>query len=176
MPMLNNLPSSTSITEVLDFVSTLPRYSERNRALFACRLELRIKDICLLTVGDILLESGVIKTSIVSKLDGRSFSLSTKLREELERYLRNSFSVAETTLKQLFARESGKSLFSTQKAARFTANTLAQHFSLLDKQVHAHFISSQRHLVGRQKYLADRSTVSYSSCRNTFPSSSNLTT
>lgn len=176
MPMLNSLPSSTTITEVLDYISTLPRNSERNRAMLACRIELRIKDISSLTVGDVLCAAGHIRTSIVSKIDGKLFELSPALRKELERFIRNRFSVAEATLKRLFARESGKSLFSTQKASRFTANTLAQHFSLLDKQVHAHFIGSQRHLVGRQKYLADRSTVSYSSCRNTFPSSSNLTT
>lgn len=176
MPMLNSFPSSTSITEVLDYISTLPRYSERNRAMLACRLELRIKDICLLTVGDVLRDTGHVRTSIVSKIDGKMFELSSALQKELVLYLRKRFSVAEATLKRLFARESGKSLFSTQKAARFTANTLAQHFSLLDKQVHKHFIGSQRHLVGRQKYLSEWNNVSYSSCRNTFPSSSNLTT
>lgn len=155
MPMLNHLPDSTPISEVFDFISTLPRYSERNRALFACRIELRIKDICLMTLRDVLCDTGAIKSSIVSKVDGLAFSLSKSLRSELERYLRSRFNLTKSVSLERVFQHAGEDtfLFSTQKASRFSANTLGQHYSLLDREIHNHFIGNQRLLIGRQRYL-----------------------
>jgi len=153
--MLNNLPTSTSLNEVFDFISSLPRYSERNRALFACRLELRIKDICLLTLDDVLHASGQIQTMIISKIDGLSFQLSKQLRTEIDRYIRNRFNLGKTaSLERVFGLAGADTyLFSTQKASRFSANTLGQHYSLLDREIHNHFLGNQRLLMGRQRYL-----------------------
>ena len=43
--MLNKIPANTSLQSVLTYLDTSTKWGARNRALFAVRQQLRIKDI-----------------------------------------------------------------------------------------------------------------------------------
>jgi hypothetical protein len=142
--MMNKLPSNTPISNILEFLDSFSRWSARNRCLFAMRQVLRIKDISVLRVSDVINQSGTIKLYFVSSIDGVRFQFDPDLRSEIERYLKYLFSVPTSeSLKQILDSDTDIPLFATQKrACGFSPNTLAQHYSLTDRVIHRHFASS----------------------------------
>jgi hypothetical protein len=142
--MMNKLPSNTPLSNILEFLDSCPRWSERNRCLFALRQVLRIKDISVLRVSDVIKQDGTISECFVSGIDGVRFQFDPDLRSEIKRYLRFLFSVRTSeSLKQILESDTNIPLFITQKrACGFSPNTLAQHYSLTDRVIHRHFAAS----------------------------------
>lgn len=141
--MLNKLPPNTPITSVLSHLETLGKHGFRNRAIFACRFALRIRDVSALQVSDVLAMDGTIRRLYISP-DGRRFHLDDELRSELHRYLVWYFDLEDGSLRQLTKTTNlNIPLFPTQKKERWTNNTLAQLYSSLDKQIHEHFAHQQ---------------------------------
>lgn len=137
--MLNKLPPNTPITSVLSHLETSGKYGFRNRAIFACRFALRIRDVSALQVSDVVALDGSIRRIYISP-DNRHFKLDDELRAELHRYLVWYFDLEDTSLRQLTKTTNlNIPLFPTQKKERWTNNTLAQLYSSLDKQIHEHF-------------------------------------
>ncbi len=52
--MLNKFPKDTDLQSILFYLGEAPKWGARNRALFALRQILRIKDIAGLRVSDVL--------------------------------------------------------------------------------------------------------------------------
>ena len=144
--MMNKLPTNTSLSNILEFLDSCPRWSERNRCLFALRQALRIKDISVLRVSDVINQDGTIKQLFISNIDGARFEIHRDLRSEIERYLKYLFSVASSkSLTQILESDTDIPLFATQKrACGFSPNTLFQSFSYQDKLIHRHFAQSVR--------------------------------
>ena len=142
--MMNKLPSNAPISNILEFLDSCPRWSERNRCLFALRQALRIKDISVLRVSDVINQDGTISECFISGIDGVCFQFDPDLRSEIERYLRFLFSIPTSeSLKQILELDTDIPLFATQKrACGFSPNTLAQHYSLTDRVIHRHFATS----------------------------------
>jgi hypothetical protein len=132
--MLNKMPPDISIESVLDHLETKTKYGTRNRAMFVLRQRLRIRDISELLVSDVLGLDGKIRSCYISA-DGQVFHLDEHLKAELHRYLVNHFELNGNSLSSLLAVNLNFPLFPTQKRARFSNNTLAQHFSYLDKSI-----------------------------------------
>jgi hypothetical protein len=129
--MLNKLPTNTPLPNILRFLDTSKRWSERNRALFAVRQVLRIKDIACLRVSDVLNQDATITQFVVSRIDGTRFEIDLDL-----------FSVPSSkSLVDILTTDTNIPLFATQKKACFSSNTLAQHYSYQDRLVHGHFES-----------------------------------
>jgi len=139
--MMNKLPSNTPISNILEFLDSCPRWSERNRCLFALRQALRIKDISVLRVSDVINQDGTINEYFISGIDGARFQFCPDLRSEIERYLKYLFlAPTSESLKQILESDTDIPLFATQKrACGFSPNTLAQHYSLTDRVIHRHF-------------------------------------
>jgi hypothetical protein len=142
--MMNKLPSNTPISNILEFLDSCPRWSERNRCLFALRQALRIKDISVLRVSDVINQDWTISECFISSIDGVRFQFCPDLRSEIERYLKYLFSVPTSeSLKQILESDTNIPLFATQKrACGFSPNTLAQHYSLTDRVIQRHFAAS----------------------------------
>jgi hypothetical protein len=141
--MLNKLPPNIPITSVLSHLETSGKYGFRNRAIFACRFVLRIRDVSALQVSDVLAMDGTIRRFYISP-DGRRFRLDDELRTELQRYLVWYFDLDDASLRQLTKMPNlNTPLFPTQKKERWTNNTLAQLYSSLDKQIHEYFKQHQ---------------------------------
>jgi hypothetical protein len=136
--MLNKMPDNTSMDSVLDHLEAAPKWGARNRAMFAIRQRLRIRDISGLLISDVLGLDGKIRSCYMSA-DGLVFRLDDQLRTELEKYLLKRFNVPSDSLRQLFQADLMRPLFPTQKRDRFSNNTLAQHFSYLDKSIKSRF-------------------------------------
>jgi len=136
--MLNKLPPNTSINLVLSHLETNTKWGARNRAMFALRQCLRIKDISVLQISDVVGFDGAIRGHIISD-DGRLFVLNDQLKAELRRYLLSRFELANDSLLSLLETDLTVPLFPTQKRDKFSNNTLAQHFCYLDKSVWARF-------------------------------------
>ena len=144
--MLNKLPTNTPLSNILEFLDSFTRWSARNRCLFALRQVLRIKDISVLRVCDVINQNGTISKYFISSIDGARFQFDPDLRSEIERYLRFLFSVRTSeSLIQILDSDTDIPLFATQKrACGFSPNTLAQHYSLTDRAIHRHFATSSR--------------------------------
>jgi len=112
--MLNKLPQNTPIAMILSHLETLGRHSKRNRALFACRLAFRVRDVSALQVADVLALDGSIRRFYISS-DGHRFHLNDELRCELHRYLVWHFGLEDPSLKKLAKLNLKKPLFETQK-------------------------------------------------------------
>jgi len=163
--MLNKLPSNTPLSNILEFLESFPRWSARNRCLFALRQVLRIKDISVLRVSDVINQDGTISECFISGIDGVHFELDDDLRSEIERYLKYLFSVPTSeSLKQILESDTDNPLFATQKrACGFSPNTLAQHYSLTDRVIHRHFAASTGSSVlsSTQNWLREQKSDSY---------------
>jgi hypothetical protein len=133
--MLNKLPDNTSLQSILNYLDTSAKWGARNRALFAVRQQLRIKDISDLLVSDLVNPDMTIRRFFISK-DGIRFELGDDVRAEVRRYLIARFDIESESLEALLALDLNVSLFPTQKRCQFSPNTLAQHFCLLDKSIH----------------------------------------
>lgn len=136
--MLNKMPPNIPISSVLSHLGTAAKWGARNRAMFALRQHLRIRDISRLQVSDVLGLNGVIRGHYISE-DGIVYLLDDDLKEELHRYLLSRFQLKGNSLKPLISNDLDVPLFPTQKRERFSNNTLAQHFSYLDKSIWERF-------------------------------------
>lgn len=136
--MLNKMPPNTPLNSILTYLESDERWGSRNRALFAVRQQLRIKDIANLKVIDLLNFDGSIRHIYLGS-DGVYFTLDAEVRSEFERYLKDRFALPENALCRLLGIDLRVPVFPTQKRKQFSPNTLAQHFSALDKAISHHF-------------------------------------
>jgi flagellar biosynthesis component FlhA len=139
--MLNKLPTNTSLSNILSFIETKTKFGIRNRALFLMRQNLRLRDISEMLVSDVLNPDLTIRRFYTAK-DGTKYELSEQVRTELDRYLIVQFTDKSKALESISLEDFNLSLFPTQKAEKFTPNTIAQHFSLQDRLIHEHFKQS----------------------------------
>ncbi len=137
--MLNKMPPNIPISSVLSHLETATKWGARNRAMFALRQYLRIRDISRLQVSDVLGLNGVVRGHYISE-DGIVYLLDDDLKEELHRYLLSRFQLTGNSLKPLINTDLDVPLFPTQKRERFSNNTLAQHFCYLDKSIWQRFV------------------------------------
>jgi hypothetical protein len=140
--MLNKMPANTSIPAILTYLETATKWGARNRALFALRQMLRIKDISNLRVLDLVNPDLTLRRFFTSK-DGVRFELGDEIQAEVRRYLMARFDITGKSLEPLLALDLNVALFPTQKRRQFSPNTLAQHFSYLDKAIHQRFQASK---------------------------------
>jgi hypothetical protein len=140
--MLNKMPPNVPISSLLSHLETSSKWGARNRAMFALRQCLRIRDISVLQVSDVLGLNGVIRGHYIAK-DGIVYLLDDDLKKELHRYLLNRFQLGGNSLKPLINVDLDVPLFPTQKRERFSNNTLAQHFCYLDKSIWQRFVIQQ---------------------------------
>jgi hypothetical protein len=140
--MMNKLPPNTTIDAILSHLETSTKWGIRNRALFAIRQALRIRDISGLLVSDLLGLDGKIRSCYIAQ-DGAVFYISEHLKDEITRYLISRFELSGTSLKPLLNQALNQTLFSTQKRESFSSNTLAQHFCYLDKDIWERFKPEQ---------------------------------
>jgi hypothetical protein len=137
--MLNKMPPNTPISLVLSHLETATKWGRRNRAMFALRQLLRIRDISVLQVSDVLGYDGKLRSHYISD-DGIFYELDDEVKDELHRYLLTRFELEGNSLKDLVGADLDVPLFPTQKRERFSNNTLAQHFCYLDKSIWQHFV------------------------------------
>ncbi len=140
--MLNKMPANTTIPTILTYLGTDTKWGARNRALFALRQRLRIKDISDLRVSDLVNPDMTLRRFFIAK-DGIRFELSEEIQAEVSRYLMTRFGIAGQSPERLLERDLDVALFPTQKRCQFSPNTLAQHFSYLDKAIHKRFQASK---------------------------------
>lgn len=152
--MLNKFPANTTLQSILNYLDTSTKWGARDRALFAVRQQLRIRDITDLLVSDLLNPDMTIRRFYISK-DGIRFELSEEVQAEVRRYLIDLFDIEGESLEPLLALNRNVSLFPTQKRCQFSPNTLAQHFSLLDKRIHQRFLAT-----GKDRSSQNRSVIS----------------
>jgi integrase/recombinase XerD len=133
MPKQAKTLNKSELRKVLDFVATR-RHAERNRMLVLMTFYagLRAIEVASLRYGDVLDGAGKIKTEIwlsawqTKGSEGRTVYVNTLLQKELAAYVR-----------AMPASDPSNSLFYTQKRGGdgFTANTLAQFFHVLYRNV-----------------------------------------
>lgn len=140
--MLNKMPPNIPISSVLSHLETATKWGARNRAMFALRQYLRIRDISRLQVSDVLGLQGIVRGHYISE-DGIVYLLDDDLKQELHRYLLSRFQLTGNSLKPLINTDLDVPLFPTQKRERFSNNTLAQHFCYLDKNIWERFTPQQ---------------------------------
>ncbi|MFM7000204.1 MAG: hypothetical protein ACKOXU_03955, partial [Limnohabitans sp.] len=90
--MLNKIPANTSLQSILTYLDTSTKWGARNRALFAVRQQLRIKDIALLSVSSVVNLDASVRRFVVAP-DGKRFDLSTATQAELKRYIQSRFGI-----------------------------------------------------------------------------------
>jgi hypothetical protein len=161
--MLNKIPANTTLQSILNYLDTSAKWGARNRALFAVRQQLRIKDIAVMTVSSVVNLDASVRRFVVAS-DGIRFDLSATTQAELKRYIQNRFDIK--SLEELTPEQAASPLFITQKKPHFSANTLAQHFSYLDRSIHERFQaigsgrSAQIYPVNTQPAPSQKSTLS----------------
>ena len=156
--MLNKFPANTSLQSILNYLGTSDKWGARNRALFAVRQYLRIKDITDLLVSDLVNPDMTIRRFFISK-DGIRFELGDEVQAEVHRYLIDRFDIEGESLEPLLALDRNVSMFPTQKRCQFSPNTLAQHFSHLDKKVHLRFQATGRDRSAQKKSVSNAMTA-----------------
>ena len=130
--MLNKLPPHTPLNSILSYLGSSDRkHSDRDRAIFALRNHMRIRDISILLVSDIVNVDGTIRSEYITT-DGKVYYLDTDVQNEISLYIKHRFNDG-------LPADMNVPLFSTQKRAKFSNNTLAQHFSHLDKIIWEEF-------------------------------------
>jgi hypothetical protein len=75
------MPPNVPISSVLSHLETATKWGVRNRAMFALRQYLRIRDISRLQVSDVLGLNGVVRGHYISE-DGIVYLLDDDLKEE----------------------------------------------------------------------------------------------
>lgn len=140
---MNPLPANTNLKSILTYIEEATKWGVRNRALFAVRQNLRLKDISDLLVSDVLNPDMTIRRFYIAE-DGEKFVLNDEVRGELYRYLISRFSVSEDSIESIQIDELDIPLFPTQKSDSFTPNTLAQHYTHQDKLISEHFQPPKR--------------------------------
>lgn len=119
------------------------RHASRNRCMFLLTHQsgMRVGEVAALRICDVLTQDGLIKEEVrlaASQTKGdrsRVVYLPTKTQQEIKDYLLTRFKVRD--LKPIAMTDTSRALFSTQKKANrgFSANTLAQYFHYLYKEV-----------------------------------------
>jgi hypothetical protein len=141
--MMKTFPANTTLKSILSYIEDATRFGVRNRALFALRQNLRLKDISDLLVSDVLNPDMTIRRFYIAE-DGEKFILNDEVRSELYRYLLSRFSVSGESIESIQIQNSDIPLFPTQKSDSFTPNTLAQHYTHQDKLIFEHFQPPKR--------------------------------
>lgn len=141
--MMKTFPENTTLNSILTYIEDATKFGVRNRALFAVRQNLRLKDISDLLVSDILNPDMTIRRFYIAA-DGEKFILNDEVRSELYRYLISRFSASNKSIESIQIDELDIPLFPTQKSDSFSPNTLAQHYTYQDKLISEHFQKRQR--------------------------------
>jgi len=137
--MLNKIPEHLSHTQILMYLSQNEKWGRRNRTLYVLRKRLRIKDIATMTIADILSTNMSICRTYVSTIDNSTYELDPITRSELQSYLFTLLEDENHPFKDFWQTDLAIPLFPTNKRESFSSNTLAQHYSYLDKAIRLHF-------------------------------------
>jgi integrase/recombinase XerD len=165
---VKNMKQARVLTEkelnlLLLYINTR-RHATRDRlmVLMTFYAGMRIKEVCAVTIKDVLANNGDIRYEINLSAEqtkgkyGRSVVLPEKLRKEIKTYLATRF-----TEKQLIAltysNQLDKPLFATQKRQGFDANTACYHFHMLYKNAGLDGASSHS---GRRSFITKLSARS----------------
>lgn len=97
---MNPLPANTNLKSILTYIEEATKWGVRNRALFAVRQNLRLKDISDLLVSDVLNPDMTIRRFYIAE-DGEKFVLNDEVRGELYRYLISRFSVSDDSIESI---------------------------------------------------------------------------
>lgn len=134
------------LRRVLDHVATR-RHSARNRAMLLLThyAGMRVAEVAALRINDVLNGDSIIKGEVRLLPDqtkgkhARTVYLNERMQKELAQYI-----------KSIKIRDASKPLFYTQKQAGFSANSLAQYFFYLYRNVGLDGASSHS---GRRSFL-----------------------
>lgn len=137
--MLNKSPMGISLAEILEYLDRNERWGARNRALYAVRQQLRIKDIAPLTIGDLFHPDKKIRQTYISPIDAARYELAALTKSELQNYVLTLLDAESQEFDITNQINFDIPIFRTNKRNCFSANTLAQHFSNIDKDVRSHF-------------------------------------
>ncbi len=140
--MLNKMPEHLSHIQILMYLSQNAKWGRRNRTLYVLRKRLRIKDIATMTIADILSTNMSICRTYVSTIDNSTYELDPITRSELQSYLFTLLEDESHPFKDFWQTDLAIPLFPTNKRANFSSNTLAQHYSYLDKAIRLHFTNA----------------------------------
>lgn len=138
------------------------KYAIRDRAILACTYfgGMRIGEVAALCIKDVLAADGTIKLEINLTAEqtkgkyGRTVVLADKLRRELMEYLLTRYSKNEM-LALAYSNLTNMPLFTTQKSAGFSANTLTYTIHMLYKD--AGFLDGASSHSGRRSFLTNLS-------------------
>jgi integrase/recombinase XerD len=147
------------IRKCLTWISA-KRHASRNRCMFLLTHQsgMRVGEVSALRISDVLTQDGQIKEEVRLTADqtkgdrSRVVYLPTKTQQEIKEYLITRFKVRD--LKPISMTDTSRALFSTQKNANrgFSANTLAQYFHYLYKEVGIEGASSHS---GRRGFITN---------------------
>jgi hypothetical protein len=159
--MLNKRPENVSLTVILQYLDRNERWGTRNRTLYAIRQQLRLKDIAPFTIGDLFHPDMTIRQTYISPIDQKSYQLDTITKIELQNYVLTLLDAEGQGFDDPDQIDFDIPIFRTNKRECFSANTLAQHFSYLDKEISSHF----NKLASRESI--NRSNISVNPCTPT---------
>jgi integrase/recombinase XerD len=130
------------IKKCLTWVSA-KRHASRNRCMFLLTHQsgMRVGEVAALRICDVLTQDSQIKEEVrlsafqTKGVRSRIVYLPTKVQAEIRDYLLTRFKLRD--LAPIFLTDTNRALFSTQKNSNrgFSANTLAQYFHYLYKEV-----------------------------------------
>jgi len=147
------------IKKCLTWISA-KRHASRNRCMFLLTHQsgMRVGEVAALRICDVLTQDGQIKEEVRLARDqtkgdrSRVVYLPTKTQQEIKEYLLTRFKLRDLT--PIRMTDTSRALFSTQKNANrgFSANTLAQYFHYLYKEVGIEGASSHS---GRRGFITN---------------------
>ncbi len=149
--------SERDIKKCLLYISAR-RHAARNRSMFLLTHQsgMRVGEVAALRICDVLTQDGQIKEEVRLAADqtkgcrSRTVYLPQKMQQELRDYLLTRFKVKD--LKPITLTDTSRALFNTQKNNKrgFSANTLAQYFHYMYRDVGLDGASSHS---GRRYFL-----------------------
>jgi hypothetical protein len=125
--------------EILEYLNHNQKWGARNRALYAVRQQLRIKDIAPLTISDLFHPDMTIRQTYISSIDGARYELAALTKSELQNYVLTLLDAEGQGFDDPDQIDFDIPIFRTNKRNSFSANTLAQFFSYVDKDIRNHF-------------------------------------
>ncbi len=136
------------------------RHASRNRSMFLLTHQsgMRVGEVAALRICDVLTQDGQMKEEVRLAADqtkgdrSRVVYLPTKLQQELKQYLLTRFKCKDLT--PITLTDTSRALFATQKNNKrgFSANTLAQYFHHMYKEVGIEGASSHS---GRRGFITN---------------------